>query len=186
MIKTSLKELLQIESSVALGTVGWTINDLKAQGIVVRNGTEKRIDDFKWLINTWIETYPLKLRVKHFVGGFIAEDPFWWEEIEILDMGAQWGGETAAAITTKYLKPQITTIYTRAPIGKLVQAGRLKKAARQEDVNVAILRPFWKNDEAGEMVHPIVVYADLVGTGDVRNLKVAQRIYEEFIRQYIK
>ena len=67
-----------------------------------------------------------------------------------------------------------------------VQLGQLRKANRPEDANVEILKPFWKVDEPGENVHPIVVYADLIATGNTRNFEVARLIYDEFIAEHIR
>lgn len=157
-------------ADVALGTVGWVINDLKGRGIVVNRRGHKHIANMKTLIQAWAEAYPLKLRLKCFVGGFIADDPLWWKEFNIKNYGGQWGGETAAAILTGYLKPQVTTLYvradyTQAEIAKIIQAARLRRANRETDANVEILHPFWPQNEPDITVHPLVVYADLIATG---------------------
>jgi hypothetical protein len=34
------------------------------------------------------------------------------------------------------------------------------------------------------LVHPVLVYADLVATAEPRNLEVARKIYDEHIAQY--
>lgn len=36
------------------------------------------------------------------------------------------------------------------------------------------------------MVHPILVYADLIATGDPRNIEAAKIIYEAEVVQYIR
>ena len=172
------------KADVALGTVGWVINDLKARRVVVDRGREKQIREMKPLIQAWVETYPLKLRRKCLVGDFVADNPYWWQVADTKKLNGQWGGETAAALMTRYLKPQKTTIYIREDIGKLVQAVKLKKAVRPEEANVEILKPFWQIDEPGDTVHPIVVYADLIATSNARNLEVARLLYDEFIDKH--
>jgi hypothetical protein len=80
------------------------------------------------------------LRPKQFIGRFEAITHNWWKEIDIQDFGALWGGETAAAYLTEYLNPEVTTIYTKKPIGKLVLKNRLEK---DPNGNVEILNVFW-------------------------------------------
>ena len=171
-------------ADVALGTVGWVLNDLKAQGVIVGRGKQKRIDEIGALVEAWAGAYPQKLREKQFIGWFFAEDPLWWKNFKLAETEALWGGEVAAALMTKYLKPQIATLYVRGDIGGVIQQGRLTKARRPEEANVEILRPFWKKDRDEETVHPVIVYADLIATADPRNAETAKLIYDKYFNQY--
>ncbi len=50
------------------------------------------------------------------------------------------------------------------------------------------MKKFWNfedNDYPG-MTHPILIYADLLATGDPRNIETAKIIYEKDIVRYIK
>lgn len=53
---------------------------------------------------------------------------------------------------------------------------------------VQIARPFWaeNTNEQNDTVHPILVYADLVTTGDTRNIEVARKLYDEHITRLIR
>lgn len=183
LVNAPYREIVE-RTGVALGTVGWVTNDLKAQGIILDRGGENRIKEWKVLLDKWIEAYPLKLRPKFIMGRFRAENPHWWEDLGAELLNAQWGGEIAAAKLTRYLKPQIATLYTRENLVEIVQLGQLRKANRPEEVNVEILKPFWEVDEPGQNVHPIVVYADLIATSDTRNLEVAKLVYDKFIAEH--
>jgi hypothetical protein len=62
---------------------------------------------------------------------------------------------------------------------------RLKKDPQG---NVEFYARFWKPETVapnGNMVHPLLVYADLVATGNQRNLETARMIYEQHIVQLI-
>jgi hypothetical protein len=101
----------------------------------------------------------------------------------------------------KYLKPQTITIYLPEDAGnKLLSRARLHKAvdwtADEPDV-VRIYRPFWpveqqknvvvrKSNEIAGLVHPILVYADIIATGDSRNLEAARMLYEQYIAEHIR
>ena len=68
----------------------------------------------------------------------------------------------------------------------LVKA-KLKKAVDQP-ANVKIYRPIGQeaeNDKPG-LVHPILVYADLIATADTRNLETAEKLYEQYIAEYYR
>jgi hypothetical protein len=100
--------------------------------------------------------------------------------------GACWGGEVAAANLTGYVKPAKVTIYTNEPFGELVLKNRLRKA---EQGNVEILTPFWNFKyelEDQDVVPPVLVYADLMATGDLRNIEAAGIIYEKYLDRLIR
>ncbi|OGS21127.1 MAG: hypothetical protein A3J83_00715 [Elusimicrobia bacterium RIFOXYA2_FULL_40_6] len=47
---------------------------------------------------------------------------------------------------------------------------------------------FWnpKNDDAEQTVPPILVYADLIATGDQRNIVAADFLLKEYVTKYIR
>jgi hypothetical protein len=100
-----------------------------------------------------------------------------------MDYHACWGAEVAAAKLTKRLKPERVVIYADEPPGKLIIENKLRKTA---DGDVEILKPFWKFDyqlaDRG-VVPPLLVYADLIATGDVRNIETAGIIYDKYLAQ---
>lgn len=183
------------QTDVALGTVGWVINDLKAAGFLVERGKTKgrRLTERKKLLDRWVEAYPEKLKPKLKVGDFIANDPLWWKKLDIEKYGAYWGGEIAAAKYTNYLKPKVATIYLPEAAGnKLLADAKLRKAVNQDADGylVKIYRPFWqvvpKNEKTTpSVVHPILTYADLIATGDSRNLETARMVYEQYIAEHL-
>jgi hypothetical protein len=174
-------------ADVALGTIGWLVWDLKEMGFCIEIGKRKRkLVNVKNLFKRWVEAYPEQLRPKLIRERFEATNPNWWKEINLKAYGACWGGEVAAANLTGYLKPARATIYTNEPIGELVLKNRLRKA---EQGNVEILTLFWdfKYELADrDIVPPILVYADLMATGDHRNIEAAEMIYEKYIDRFIR
>jgi len=174
-------------TDVALGTIGWLIKDLKEMGFCIETGKRNRkLVNVKNLFKRWVEAYPEQLRPKLIRERFETTNPNWWKEINLKAYGACWGGEIAATNLTGYLKPDKATIYTNEPIGELVLKNRLRKA---EQGNVEILTPFWnfKYELADrDIVPPILVYADLMATGDQRNIETAEMIYEKYIDGFIR
>jgi len=196
LINATYREIASI-AGVALGTVGWVLNGLKAAGFVFEKGrgTKRQLADYDRLLDRWVEAYPEKLRPKIFVGTYLAENPNWWQEFEIQTLHGYWGGEVAAARYTNYLKPAVATVYLpKGAETKLVAKARLRKVPQREvgvPNNVWVYQTFWRDDtlpfldiaEPG-LVPPLLVYADLVATGDPRNLEVARMIHAERIDRH--
>ena len=174
-------------ADVALGTIGWLVKDLKETGFCIEIGKRNRkLMNLENLFKRWVEAYPEQLRPKLIRERFETANHNWWKEIDIKAYGACWGGEVAAANLTGYLKPAKVTIYTNEAIGELVLKNRLRKA---EQGNVEILTPFWnfKYELADrDIVPPILVYADLMATGDQRNIEAAEMIYEKYIGRLVR
>ncbi len=187
------------QAGVAVGTVGWVLKGLKAADFIRDRGGKqgRRLVRTRKLLERWVEAWPEKLKPKQWLGAFIADDPYWWQDVDIRAYDGYWGGEIAAAKYTNYLKPEVATVYLpeHARI-RLLRDARLRKTTEwigDEAGTVLIYRPFWPEhlDEPGaelrkDLVHPILVYADLVTTGESRNLDVARRLYDEHIAQLVR
>jgi len=175
------------ETGVALGTVDWIMNELKELRFLLDMGKRgQRLIQKENLLQRWVAAYPEQLRPKLPLGRFRGENG-WWQQKTLDPFKAQWGGEVAAAKLTQYLQPQIITIYT-APqeLDQLLIKNRLK---RDQTGDVEILKRFWKPSEIWkyeDLVHPILIYADLLATGNERNIETAKMIYDQHIVQLIR
>ena len=171
-------------ADVALGTVGWVLNDLRATGYVRQKGRAKgrHLVNGRRLLARWVDTYPETLKPKQKLGLFAAGDPDWWKGTDITAFHAYWGGEIAGAKLTNYLRPEIATVYIKEDrTTEFLAACRLRKMndfVRNENV-VEIYRPFWRDTtNYTGFVHPVLAYADLIATGDPRNIEAAKMILE--------
>lgn len=175
------------EAGVALGTVGWVVYDLKDTGFMVDLGKKgRRLINKADLLRRWVEAYPEQLRPKLIQGTFRADARNWWKNITPAEFGAFWGGEIAATELTEYLKPEHFVVYADQAPGKLIFKFRLQKDPHG---NVEILKRFWNfNWETAErgIVPHLLVYADLMATGDARNIEAAEMIYDEHIAGLIR
>lgn len=169
-------------SNVSLGTVQQVVNDLIARGMAVR------LDDLHLtllspsrLIDEWTMLYPARLR--HSLGRFSAANPEWWKAIDIRQSGCQWGGEIAAAKLTGYLKPATATIHCHGAVPKsLIAQGRLRK----DDAGPIEFVAAFADIPAPEgippdLVHPLLVYAELMASGDSRNIETARLIRDQYL-----
>lgn len=175
-------------ADVALGTVGWVITDLKELGYVVDRGKRgRRLTKKENLVERWVTAYPEQLRPKLMMGRYKAADHHWWKQVPLHDYPeACWGGEVAAARLTHYLKPELVTVYMRGKPGSLLLANKLKK---DPEGDVEILEAFWRTEYGGlhgELAPPLLIYADLLATGDTRNIETAKIIYEQELAGLIR
>jgi hypothetical protein len=178
------------EAGVALGMVNLIMQELKGLGFLEEMGTRKnrqaRLVKKEALLERWVTGFAEQLRPK-LVHGRYRGEAGWWHNIALDPETALWGGEVAAAKLTKHLKPQDVIIYVdRQKPNTILLEHKLRKDPLG---NVTLLYRFWKMDVIApnhDMVHPLLVYADLIATGDQRNLETAQMIYERYIVQLVR
>jgi len=187
-------------AGVAVGTVGWVVNGLKAAGFIREGGAHKRrrLVHCPRLLARWVEAYPEKLRPKLSMGEFAADDPHWWQGIDVTAYGGCWGGEVAAdRYTEGYLRPQVATLYLPEQARtRLLRDARLQKATEwsgTQAAKVVVYRPFWPERPTADdtvckdgLVHPVLAYADLIATAEPRNLEAARKIHDQYIARYCR
>lgn len=186
LVREPYRDIAEV-AGVALGTVTNVMDDLQAAGFLLITNTERRLVHADAVLETWVERYPAALRPKLELGTFAAEGTDWWQNFPIEDFDGYWGGELAGAHYTGYLRPVVATAYVpREQLNKLIAKAHLRKQALPvlEPGTVELLTPFWRpNRDFGPYAHPILAYADLIATGDPRNLEVAHKLYHETIAQ---
>jgi len=174
-------------AKIALGTVDFAITELKELGFLIDMSKRGRqLLKTEQLLRRWIEAYPENLRPKLVQERFRTDTRNWWKHIQPVEFGALWGGEIAATELMGYLKPERYTIYTGQLAGKLIFKFKFQK---DPNGNVEILMPFWNFKwELAEkgLVPPLLIYADLVATGDERATEVAEIIYDKYIARLIR
>jgi len=174
-------------TDVALGTVNWIMKELKNLGFLLDMGKRgQKLIQKENLLQRWVTAYPEQLRPKLILGRFRGEFG-WWQQKRLDPLKAQWGGEIAAARLTQYLQPEIITIYTTTQeLNQILIENRLRKDPTGD---VEILERFWKPVEIWQyedLVHPVLIYADLLVTGSQRNIETAKMIYEQHIIRLIR
>lgn len=172
-------------AGVAHGTVGWVIPDLQQLGFVRdlqgKRGT-RRLFEHERLLNQWADAYARVLRPRTLIGRYYVAGFEGWKNWPIAEYGALWGAEPAAAMLTDYLRPGELTLYAEKMPSLLAARQKfMKEAGPQHAAAVEVRRRFWNfpgDPEHGNMVPPLLVYADLLATGDARCLETAKIIYD--------
>jgi len=180
------RELAEM-TDVALGTVNDTMIELIQKGFILDMGKRgKKLLNMKMFFERWVAAYPDYLKPKLLFGRFKG-DGDWWKEVQLNPILAQWGGEVAAMKLTGYLKPGTFTLYAdKNRLTDLVIDNRLKKDPQG---NVEILKRFWppgNNFGEGDMVHPVLIYADLAAIGEQRTMETARMIYEQHLDRHFR
>ncbi len=172
------------QADVAVGTVHKTLKELKSQGYLIRHNKDLALVNKEELLERWVTLYPEKLKPKYLAGKYEIDTEL-VRNLNLEKYNALWGGEEAAARLTNYLRPFIYTIYIGEKQGEFVLRNRLRRNPRG---NLILIKKFWNFENHGyvDMVHPILVYADLLATGDPRNIETAKIIYEKDIVRYIQ
>lgn len=162
------------------------MKDLKAQGYLVEyDGQQRRLVRQKELLRKWMTAYAERFRPRNVIGRYRGTRPELWREADLQRLDAQWGGEVAAYRLTHYLKPEVTTIYTRRPNNDLILDLKLRQ---DKTGDIELRERFWdfQNIEPDPAVVPLLlVYADLMATGDPRNIETAKMIYDEYLQKQL-
>lgn len=173
-------------AGVALGGVPAVMGDLQQAGHLLVAEKNRRLDATKRLLDEWALAYARLLRPRTTVAKYNTPHFDAWKDWHIDPTQAQWGGEPAAHLLVRHLKPGVLTLYAeRLPPQlmieqRLVPAGRLGAPAYLE-----LRKPFWGNalrtDAQANTVPPVLVYADLLATGDGRCIETGQMIYDRHL-----
>jgi hypothetical protein len=181
---------LAAAANVALGAVPAALKDLQGEGHLVMIRRERRFRGTKRLLDEWAQGYARRLRPKTLHATYVTERFDAWREWPLDPNEVRWGGEPAAALVTDYLRPGVLTLYCERLPPRLIVEQRLKRENRVGDQRyVEERRPFWgalQVDQARADVVPLVlVYADLLATGDGRCLETAQMLYEAHLARLL-
>ncbi|MGB5396672.1 MAG: type IV toxin-antitoxin system AbiEi family antitoxin [Gammaproteobacteria bacterium] len=180
LLNASYRDIAQA-AGVALGTVGQVLQDLKLGGFLVEPGKmQRRLAQKKRLFDRWVEACLETLKPRLLVGRYTSDQADWWKAVDISQYNAVWGGEVAVAKTTRYMVPQKITVYIDQEGPSLLPSEmRLRK---DDGGEIALYRMFWKY-RGGDVADAMVVYADLLGSVDPRNIEVARVFYGEKLGQ---
>src|SRR3990167_3853110 len=175
-------------AGVAHGTVGWVMPDLQQLGFVRdlkgKRGT-RRLFEVERLLDQWADAYARVLRPRTLLGRYYVPTLEGWKDWPLAEHGALWGAEPAAALLTDYLRPDVLTLYADKLPGLLAARMKfLKEPAPGHTAVVEVRKRFWNfpGDPAyTNVVPPLLVYADLLATGDARCIETAKMVYDAYV-----
>lgn len=167
-------------ADVALGSVGQVIEGLRELGVVAEIRGTRRLVNRDRLIDPWAEAYARRFEASLLLGRFSAPASAWWRHADVGKHGAQWGGETAAAILQQHLVPEHSVVYAGSLPLPVIARHRLKA---DPSGSVIFRRRFWNAvpSPRHDVVPPLLIYADLLTTGDARSVEAAKQIRDAYL-----
>ena len=176
MLKANYR-ILQERSGVSLGSIGYIMADLKEYGFLLELDGNLQFADKKKLIERWCLAYSEKLRGKLNIQRYSTDVDI--KDVQFLTgLPAAWGGEAAAYFLNGHIHPEIWSIYRWGNINKLIAQAKLRP---DPNGKIEILDAFWpEKGNTLTTVHPLLIYADLIGSGDSRNLEIAMEIHQKY------
>ncbi|QEH40723.1 type IV toxin-antitoxin system AbiEi family antitoxin [Chitinophaga sp. XS-30] len=175
---------LAAATGVALGNIKYIIEGLADAGFILQIGNgQKVLKNKNGLLDRWLAGYQETLKPALHLGDydFFNKDlNSNWQMLPAENNTIAWGGEAAAELLTNYLTPQYLTLYTNYKVPIATTWKLIPKAHGR----IKMYKKFWENIEWDEkrLTPPLLVYADLMLTGDPRCIEAARIIYEKYLK----
>lgn len=176
-----LRELAAI-SDTSLGTTHKVVDEMSAAGFLYGARGARGVTRGRDLLTRWTENYVTSLNETLDRGRYVVDDPQWWrsEVSDLPSFGVLLGGEAAASVLDPYLRPATTTLYVATSPAPLLAKLHARRAT-DDGVSVFVRDQFWRapvGDDGGPLVPTVLIYADLVASGDPRQREAAERLRE--------
>ncbi|MCD9577505.1 type IV toxin-antitoxin system AbiEi family antitoxin [Flavobacterium soyae] len=178
-LQFSYRELAE-KTGIALGSVSNIFKELEENNYLLNTRNKRVLKNQDEIIERWVIAYNELLKPRSFRKKMRAiENEFSVKSTLInSDIKLYFGGEPGGQLLTEHLKPKDYIIYTDEEISKVAKQLKL---VPDESGNIELYSKFWtynlhlKNEYTAP---PLVIYADLIGTGNNRNIETAKIILE--------
>jgi hypothetical protein len=168
---------IQKKTNISLGTIKNVVEELTANHFILKTNQGRFLKNKKKLLERWVAAYNQTLKPKLLLGQMAFrnnEKRDKWLTMVLPD-GMFWGGESGSNMLNAYLYPGTFDIYSEVPVKMLLPTGFV---VPKEDGEIKIYQKFWHDRPENGIVPTLLIYADLMGSGDSRCLEAAQKIYE--------
>lgn len=174
---------IQIATGVSLGAIKNVFNVLVERNFILLINSKRILKNKNVLFNLWVENYNQVLKPKLLLGkmSFRTNDRrINWSALKLPE-GMYWGGEGGANRIDDYLEPGAFDIYTDIPAANLLKTGMVMQ---NENGEIRIYQKFWKWETDNQLVPLILIYADLMGSGNSRCIEMAERLLDYGLKDY--
>ncbi len=183
LINTTYRNMAAV-TGISFGNINFIMTDLKQQGFLLRkNDGEYQLHRKKELLAKWMDAYEHKLKPSLLVGTFRfinQTEAAKWNQIELNSQKSWWGGEPGGDLLTNYLQPEIFTLYTVEAKSELMKNYRI---IPDSNGYIKVYKKFWNSPEMNSNIAPpLLVYVDLINTGDRRCMETGEKIYNELLQ----
>ena len=172
---------IQQATGVSLSSVKNVIDGLSDKGFAVEHANGRLLRNPRKLLDLWSENYGDVLKPKLLLARMRFRNEACrkrWAEM-VLPQGMAWSGEPAAYLLDSYMEPVAFDIYTAVPAAYLMRTGFVQPDDKGE---ISVYQVFWNQQNLeSRIVSPILVYADLMGSGNSRCIETAEKLLEHGI-----
>lgn len=177
------QRLIAEYSGVSLGTIPKVFEGLQKEKFLIKlDKNNWELSNKEGLLLKWTEVLREKILPTKFLGNYKPAGRNMQEmlaEKEIRATGLKWGGEPAAAMLTNYLIAEKFSLFVSTK-ENIIKKHKMVPSPTGE---LEVYEKFWNHPEDDlPYVHPILIYAQLMATGESRNLETAEIIFNEHIR----
>jgi len=171
---------LGVDAGIGYGGITKIVSDLTENNFIIELNNNKKIINKNELFDRWIEGYLDNFDHKNILGKFRFNNK--WTKFDIVDNTlAKWGGEIAANKMGVGIKPVEYILHVDTNIlNEIIETNMLLRA---DDGNVVLKNKFWMGEEAGDIVDAMLIYADLIASGNQRDEEAAKILYEKYINE---
>ncbi len=181
-------------NGIALGTVGWVKRDLREHGYLEPTGKNSfHLVRRKELFERWVQGYSSRLRPKVFLGEYrdLTNDLNTVVKAVrkyALEQGLSWGlsGGFGADELIHHYRGNTLTLFIESWSHN--EALKELKWLPVSGGPITVLKGFsprvfkmWSNQKHYPVVHPLLIYAELLQQGTDRDLETARLIYKEYL-----
>ena len=174
---------IQNATGVSLGGIKNVMDALVEKNFILSAGGRRVLKNKNTLFNLWVENYNLVLKPKLLLCRMTFRTN--WQRMKWLSMelpdGMYWGGESGANMVDSYLEPGTFDIYTEIPAANLLKTGFVRQ---NENGEIKIYQKFWNWKTENRLVPLILIYADLMGSGNSRCMEMAERLLNHGLKDY--
>lgn len=165
-------------AGISIGSVSNILKELEGENYLLRSNHKKILKNKDELINRWVTNYKVYLKPRIKRQQMRALGDFNSKKLLGSDLDFYFGGEPGGELLTQRLKPKDYVIYSNEDIKTIAQTLKL---VPDESGNIELCQQFWTAGIAEKNIKvapKLVVYADLLNTGNNRNIETAQLILE--------
>jgi len=174
---------IQNETGVSLGAIKNVLDELIKRNFILLASGKRILKNKNTLLNLWIENYNQVLKPKLLLGKMSFRTNAQREHWAALNLpkGMYWGGEGGANKIDDYLEPGAFDIYTDIPVANLLRTGMVMQ---NKNGDIRIYQKFWKWETDNQLAPLILIYADLMGSGNNRCQEMAKRLLDHGLEDY--
>lgn len=178
-LQFSYRELAE-KTGIALGSVSNIFKELEESNYLLKTKNKRVLKNQDEIIERWVIAYNELLKPRSFRKKMRALGNEFKVNNVLNNSNLQlyFGGEPGGELLIGHLKPQDYIIYTDEETSRVAKELKL---VPDEYGNIELYSKFWTDGldlRNHKTAPPLVVYADLLGTGNNRNIETAKIIIE--------